>query len=273
MTILRKKMPDVQNVVAGGTAWLDVPLGMTYTKFFVELGGTTFTRAHIPRVRALINGKPFMRDIPAAYIQGMNLYRASKDDASLWIIDFEEPRSRLMQDQLALGVGTATGVDTFKLEFDILGTAVAPTMRVWADQVGPRPLGLLPAVTIERTDYTSTGTKQLKFPYTKEAGHILRRIHLVKSAGLAFTSVTLEKNGIPVSDRVPPTLMNFAQEHYEGVPQTDWYTIDFIEDNNTIVNLLPTEDGVPYLNIEVSAAGHLDIIYEMASRLESIAGV
>lgn len=265
-----KKMPDVQNLRNTGRAFLDLPLGMTYNALICKLSGTTFTRAHITGVNILLNGKPFWRNVPASIIQAINLYRDSENDAAFLMLDFEEARSRTMEEQKALTIGTAAGVNSFKVEFEIAG-ATNPMIEVWAVQSAPKALGPVPAIIRDSEDFTSTGDKSIRWGYTPSARHIIKRAHFVLSGGLTLGDVTLYKNGVPIFDRVPADVNEFLQKHFEGIPQANIFTVDFVEDNNTIINLLPTEDANSlYWELDVTAPGHLDIYYELVSPLETV---
>jgi len=275
----KKKMPDFDNLANNGTASLDLELGLTYHNLVFQLGGTTFNRTHIKRVRALINGKAFIRDIPATVIHADNLFKGSEDDATFLILDFEEARSRAYGDQILTAIGTAAGVNSFKIEFDIEG-ATAPTITTIANvQADLRPLGAIPAFIKETYDAVSTGTKQLKFGYTKDSQHVFKRVHFdcKDNVGVAMADsdlldhVTLVKNGINVWDRVSPAMNRFYQKHYEDVPQDNIYTVDFVEDNNTTINLMPTADANSlYWELAFKDVGHVDIYYSMVTALERL---
>jgi len=276
MAKFKYKMPDVENLKATGTAYLEVPLGDTFHNFLCVLGGTTFNRSHIARFRAMLNGKPFIRDLSGAELHKLNLYRMSKDDADVLLIDFEEPRAKLFADQVATAIGTAAGVNTLRLEWDIVG-ATAPTMEVFANASGPQPLGMVPALVTDDHDFVSTGNKNIRFPYSigpvdnGGAGHIIKRAHLFLSGGAVLDEVSFKKNGIPVHDRITPRANTFFQEHYEGVVITGAYTVDFVEDNNLMMNLVGTEDARSIgWDLKVGTVGHMRIVYELISPLESV---
>lgn len=276
MSKFRYKMPDVENLKNTGTAYLEVPLGDTFHNFLCVLGGTTFDRSHIVKVRVMLNGKPFMRDLTAAELHALNLYRMSKDDADVLLIDFEEPRAKLFADQVATAIGTASGVNTMRIEFDIAG-ATSPEMTIFANASGPQPLGMIPALVTDDHDFVSTGNRTIRFPYAVGsvekggAGHIIKRAHLFLSGGAVLKDVTFKKNGIPVHDRITPRANTFFQEHYEGVPIDGAYTVDFVEDNNLVLNLLGTEDAnAIHWDLNIGAVGHMRIVYELISPLESV---
>lgn len=282
MTISTKKLPDVQNLKNTGTAFIDLPKGDTYHNILCMLGGTDFDRSHIKRVRVMLNGKPFIRDISAADLHALNLFRLSADDADKLLIDFEEPRSRTFEEQMAATIGTAAGVNSFRIEFDIEG-ATSPEMTLYARTSGPRALGIVPAIIQREEDFVSVGTRTIEFPYAlgpkvladgrpgPGAGHIIKRAHFCLSGGLTIEELTLYKNGIPVKDRMVPAVASFFQRHYEDVPQSNWFTVDLVEDNNTLLNLLPTEDASSlYWQVKNGHAGHLTTIYELLSPLEGV---
>lgn len=267
----RPKLPDFDNVKAGGLATLDIPLGMTFNTLIFQLSGTDFDMSHIKEVKVLLNGKEFIREVTGEEINAINLYRGSKDNAAILLIDFTEPRSRTYAEQLATSIGTAEGVNSFKVQFKIAATADSPEIATWADVSGPRPLSLLPAIIKEQADFVSTGSKQVKFGYNADARHILKRVHFIPSGGAVIDAVTLMKNGVPAYDEVPAAVASHMQEHHESLPQAGWITVDFVEDNNTAINLMPTEDAKSlFWQLDISTAGHVDIIYELVSPLESI---
>lgn len=286
MTMIKRKMPDFDNLKNTGTATLDLPAGMTYHSIQFLLGGIALTRAMIKRVRVLINGKAFVRDIPATVLHNDNKYKGTKDIANMFLLDFQEPRSRTLADQFATSIGTAAGVNSFKVEFDIEGATdpvITTIANVTADE---RPLGLIPAFIKETYEAVSEGIKQVKFGYGKESAHTFKRVYfypfngalaLLPSTVLGKNGVSLVKNGINVFDRVPDQMNRDFQEHYEGQPLEDAYIVDFVEDNNMTINLMPTGDANSLLwELDILASGgsvtpvRWDIYYSMVTTLDRL---
>jgi Viral coat protein P2 N-terminal domain len=54
--LLVKNVPFT-NVVGTGTATVNLPVGMSYNKIILALGGTTFTKSMITGIRVKLNGK------------------------------------------------------------------------------------------------------------------------------------------------------------------------------------------------------------------------
>lgn len=287
MSILKRLLPAFTNLLPDRTASLDLPLGMSYHGIIMRLSssGGTFVRGDIPRVRLLLNGKAIWRDIPASVIHRDNLFRGSKDDTAFLYLDFEEPRSKNLEDQYSTVIHTAAGVNSFKIELDIANTATG-TLKIETMALVARtdlPLGPIPVLIKEGFDATTTGVKEIKPGFNvgpSGPGHILRCVHLfpfvsgsevAPSTVLGSLGVTLRKSGIPVIDRLTDAINRWYQQHYEDVPVTNAFTVDFVEDNNTGVNLMPTADATDMVwELDISAACHLDMYYRMISTLDRV---
>ena len=55
--MIRRKLPAFNNVFAGATASVAIPLGMTYERILLKLGGTSLTKAHLTKIRLRANNK------------------------------------------------------------------------------------------------------------------------------------------------------------------------------------------------------------------------
>lgn len=270
---IRQKMPDFINLANTGTASLDIPIGMTFHNFIFAL--TNITRAMIKEVRVLINGKVFIR-APAEVLHRDNLYKGSFDDAAYFILDFEEPRSRTFVDQIASAVHTFQGVQTFKIELDIVG-ASSPKIETHANVTATQlPLGLLPCFFKQSFDAVSIGTHQVGYSYGK-AKHLIKRVHIIpivanveQLPGDHLNSVSLFKNNIPMYQKVTPQAAAFYQKHYEGIPQTNIATIDMVEDNNASINLMAADDYQPLWELDVKAPARFDFYYNVLATIDAI---
>lgn len=272
---IRQKMPDFVNLANTGTASLDLPVSMTYHNIIFDFtGSTALTRAMITEVRALINGKVFVR-APASILHRDNLYKGSADNDSFLMLDFEEPRARTFADQIATAVHTYD-VNTFKIEFDIVG-ATSPKITTHANLSTTKlPLGLLPCIFKQSFDAVSVGTHQVGYSYGK-VPHLLKRVHIVPIVASAETlpanhlnSVSLFKNNIPLYQKITPAQAVYYQQHYEAVPQTNFNTVDFVEDNNTTLNLMPADDAQIIWELDVKLAARFDMYYSVLATINAI---
>lgn len=278
MTVFIQKLPDFTNLTNTGTASLELPTGMSYHNIVLDFtGSTALTRAMIKEVRVLINGKAFIR-APASIIHRDNLYKGSEDDATKLLLDFEEPRSRAMADQLSMLVHTYSGVATFKIELDIVG-ATNPKITAHANMsASTLALGYLPCFIKQSVDAVTVGTKQVQYGYSKDAGHLLRRAYFVpieigttteKLPSDHITHLSLLKSNVPFIQKVSPSLAAYLQKHYEAIPQTNFMVVDFVQDNNIGLNLYPV-DNQSIWEIEVSAPAKFDIYYSVMTTLDKI---
>ncbi len=291
MPTIKRLAPQFYGLAPGAeNAYLDLPLGMTYMGIQLTLSatgsGASFTVADIAKLRLLINGKPIIRDIPGSVIQRDNAFRGSVTDSHVLYLDFEEPRSRTIEDQLATCIHTAGGVNSFKIELDIADTAVGTLSirtRLYMRATG-LPLGPIPALIRESYDATSTGKLEVKPGFKvgpQGPGHILRCVHffphnrstgaeVAPSTVLGNDGIGLRKSGVLVTDRLSDAENRWYQGHYEDVPITNAYTLDFVEDNNNI-SLMPTADADDMLfEIDQSTAAKWDIYYRMITTLEKL---
>lgn len=288
---IRRKLQSFLNLAPSSTASLDLPLGMSYHGILLKLaatgGGATFINSDISRVRLMLNGKAIIRDIPGSVIYRDNLFRGSVTSTAYLYLDFEEPRAKSLADQYATLVHTAEGVNSFKLELDIASSAVGTLdITTWAVMSSTGlALGPIPALIKESFDTVAAAVREYTPAFKvgpQGPGHILRCIHLIPSqAGsevapstvLGSLGVTLRKSGIPIFDRVTDAVNRWAQQHYEDVPQTNLFSLDWAEDNSVGINLMPTADAsdmVFEIDIGSATATNWSVYYRMISTLDRL---
>lgn len=273
----RQLLPQFTNLVNNGTATLKLPIGGTFHNILFDFSGSgALTRAMIKEVRVYINGSAFIR-APASVIHRDNLYKGSVEENDLFILDFEEPRSREFADQVSSAIHTFSGVEEFKIEFEIEG-ATNPKITAHAN-ISPTqfPLGLLPCLIRQSFDAISIGTHQIPYAYGK-ANHLIKRIHVIPKDpnGVellpddVIKTMSLIKNNIPLYQKVSPKQARFYQRHYEGIPQTNFNTYDAVEDNNVSTNLLATNDYPLLLEFETLQPARLEMYISMLANINQI---
>ena len=87
--LLIKNLPFT-NVVANGVATVSLPVGMSYNRIFLNLGGTSFTKAMITDVKVRLNGKVIFQNT-GSRLDLINTYRKRGVSANFLVIDFTEP--------------------------------------------------------------------------------------------------------------------------------------------------------------------------------------
>lgn len=273
---IRQQLPDFTNLVENGWASLDIPTGMSFHNLIFDFTGSgDLTRDMITEVEVLLNGKAFIK-APATVLHRDNLYKGSVDNPKFFVIDFEEPRSRTFADQIASAVHTYSGVQTFKVKFKIVG-ADSPKITTHANMTATQlPLGLLPCFVMQSFDAVSAGKHQIPYSYGKVA-HLIKRAHIIpvvaeeeQLPGDHLETISLVKNNVPLYQLVSPESAAFYQQHYESIPQTNMATVDFVEDNNTTINLMTAQDWPILWELKVKVPARFDIYYSVLANIDAI---
>jgi len=252
------------NVVASGVASLELPLGMTYNRIILELGGTTFTKAMITRIVAKINGKNFY-DITGSRLDSINLYKGLAADAKYLTIDFNEPRAKTVGGMGGGAIGTAGGtVSSFTLEVTIAG-ATAPTLASYSMVSEPQPLGLIMGLVHHPVTFSAGGKFPIVLPHGPRAGHLIKRVHFFHTN---MTILEVKKNGLVIFDEMAIAINEFIQEEYKQAPQAGLYVYDPIVTRDVKRVLATANAASLQFNVTVSAADTVDTYAEYIGRIE-----
>jgi Viral coat protein P2 N-terminal domain len=253
------------NVVADGIASLEMPLGMTYNRIVLQLGGTTFTKAMIARIVCKLNGKIFY-DITGSRLDLINTYRGLKQDTAHLVIDYNEPKAKTIGGMYAGAIGTASGVNAFTVEVTISG-ATAPTLESWSMITEPQPLGLINALVHHPVTFSAGGKFPIVLPYGPNAKHLIERVHFFHTN---MTELEIKKNGIIIFEAMATAVNEFIQEDYGKVPQAGLYVYDAVVDNS-MKRVLDTSNAQSLqFNTTVSAADTVDVYGEYVTELANL---
>lgn len=260
--LLIKNLPFT-NVVANGVATVSLPIGMSYNKITLFLGGTSFTKAMISDIKARLNGKVIFQNT-GARLDLMNQYRGLAASAAALTIDFTEPRAKLMADQYLGNLNTAQGVSSLTVEVTIAG-ATAPTLDSYSELGPPAPLGVIAKQLLFTSSYGGAGKFALKLIDVANRGAIIKRVHFAHGGNL--TALEVKKNGIVIHDNILTAVNTFWQGEYQKVAQTNLYTYDPCADNN-YANAVKTMDMVSLeFNPTYSAADTVTAVLETLDTL------
>lgn len=260
--ITKKNLPFF-NVVASGVASLELPLGMTYNRIILKLGGTTFTKAMITRIVAKLNGKNFY-DITGSRLDSINLYRGLAADASYLTIDFNEPFAKTVGGMGGGAIGTAAGVSSFTLEVTIAG-ATAPTLESYSMISEPQPLGLIMGLVHHPVTFSAGGKFPIVLPHGPRAGHLIKRVHFFHAN---MTVLEVKKNGLSIFEEMAIAINEFIQGEYERAPQAGLYVYDPIVTGDVKRVLATANAASLQFNVTVSAADTVDTYAEYIGRIE-----
>ena len=250
------------NVVASGVASLELPLGMTYNRIVLQLGGTTFTKAMITRIVAKLNGKIFY-DITGSRLDSINQYKGLTANAAYLTIDFTEPRAKTVGGMNGGAIGTAKGVSSFTLEVTISG-ATAPTLESWSMISEPQPLGLIMGLVHHPVTFSAGGKFPIVLPHGPEAGHLIKRVHFFHTN---MTALEVKKNGLLIFEEMAVAVNEFIQTEYQAAPQSGLYVFDPIVTHDVKRVLATANAQSMQFNATVSAADTVNVYAEYIGRL------
>jgi len=235
--LLIKNLPFT-NVVASGVASVSLPVGMSYNRIFLQLGGT-FTKAMITDIKVRLNGKVIFQQT-GSRLDLINTYRARGVSAAFLCVDFTEPEAKAMAEQYIGNLNTAQGVTSLTMEVTIAG-ATAPTLDSWSEVGPPAPLGVIAKQILYTTSVSGSGKFPMKLIDVANRGAIIKRVHFAH--GGQVSALEVKKNGIVIHDNVTTAVNTFYQLDYKKVAQTNLYTYDPCLDNN-YTNAIKTQDMV-----------------------------
>lgn len=260
--LLIKNLPFT-NVVASGVATATLPVGMSYNRIFLRLGGTSFTKSMITDVKVRLNGKVIVQNT-GARLDAINAYRGRASSANFLVIDFVEPDAKSMGEQYIGNINTAQGVSSLTIEVTISG-ATAPTLESFSEVGPPAPLGVI----AKQLQFTTSVGGSGKFPFklidVANRGAIVKRVHFAHGGNV--TELEVKKNGVVIHDNVPTAVNTFYQADYKKTAQTNIYTYDpCLDDNYT--NAIKTQDMVSLeFNLTTSAADTITASLEVLDLL------
>jgi hypothetical protein len=260
--LLVKNIP-FNNVVASGMATVNLPIGMSYNKIILALGGTTFTKSMITNINVKLNGKIIYQAI-GSRLDLINTYRGLTAAAGFLTLDFTEPRAKTMTEQYIGNLNTANGVSSLTVEVTIAG-ATAPTLDSYAELGPPAALGVLAKHIPFTGSYAASGKFPMKLIDITNRGGIIKRVHFAHGGNLQ--AVEVKKNGIVVWDNVPVAVNSFWAGEYQKVAQTNLYSYDPCADNN-YANGIKTADATSLeFNLTFGAADTVTAVVEVLDLL------
>lgn len=269
--MILQKMPDFQNVVASGTAIMDVEPGQTFRRFILELGGTAFTKAMIERVQVKLNSKPIW-DISGPDLDAINKYKGLFDEATHLTLDFSEVFARTIvgQEWGNLDTSREAGINTLQVLVKIVG-ATAPTLRAWAETGNPQPAdspykGLVCAMLNGTYSTNAAGSFTVQMPLGSITGAIIKREHIFNTT---LTKINVKRDGLPIFEEVEPAVNTFMQKEYKRAPQAGLFVVDFIVDGNQS-NAVPTRGASMEHRLTFSGADNARLYVDAYMPLASI---
>lgn len=255
--LLVKNLP-FNNVVANGVASVSLPVGMSYNKLILALGGT-FTKSMITNVKVRVNGKVVYENT-GSRLDLINQYRGLTAAATYLSIDFTEPRAKTMAEQYLGNINTAEGVSSLTVEVTIAG-ATSPTLDSYAELGPPQKLGVIAKQILFTSSFGGSGKFPMKLIDVANRGAIIKRCHFAHGGNVSALEV--KKNGIVIFDNIPTAVNSYWMGEYQKTQQSNLYTFDPCCDNN-YGNAIKTADANSMeFNLTTSAADTVTAVLEV----------
>lgn len=257
-----KNLP-FSNVAASGVASVSLPVGMSYNRIILQLGGGAFTKAMITDIKVKLNGKVIFQNT-GSRLDLINTYRKRAVSANFLVIDFTEPDAKDMAEEFISAINTASGVSSLTMEVTISG-ATTPTLDSYAEVGPPAPLGIIGKQILFTTSFTGSGKFPFKLIDVANRGAIVKRVHFAHGGNV--TALEVKKNGVVIHDNIPTVVNTFNQLDYNKVAQTNLYTYDPCMDNN-YSNAIKTQDMTSLeFNLTTSATDTVTAVLEVLDLL------
>lgn len=255
--LLVKNLPFT-NVVASGVASASLPVGMSYNKIVLALGGTSFTKAMITNIKVRVNGKVVFENT-GSRLDLINTYRGFTASANYLTVDFTEPRAKDMAEQFIGNINTASGVSSLTMEVTIAG-ATAPTLDSYSELGAPAALGVVAKQILFTSSFGGSGKFPFKLIDVANRGAIIKRVHFAHGGNM--TNLEVKKNGIVIFDNIPTAVNTFYLSEYQKTAQTNLWSFDPCADNN-YTNAIRTQDIISLeFNPTFSAADTVTAVLE-----------
>lgn len=217
-----KKLPNVQNVVAGESFTIEIPVGATFEQIMLDVQG--MTTAQLTNLEVQINGTTFQKFDDLVQLDALNSYWARPFSGNFHTLFFNRPEFR--EDYRGITAIGTQDVQTFVITGDIDAAAAAPAIVAWAETSLGQPLGLVTMIKKLPATFAASGEQDIdKIP---RKGKILAQ-HFGKAD---VNNVVIERDNSKLID-APKSVLEQTQKNAERprVPQTASFThVDYVLD-------------------------------------------
>lgn len=271
------KLPPFNPVANGTRATLQVQRWqMTLARVVLTfLGTNSITKATISEIVVKIGARVVFGPISGTELDKLNKHRGIFDQSDRLTIDFTE------RDGLSIVAKEVGGIDLPALGnedvfVEVVNTAGAGTPSLYAlggfttlqfDPRKPAPEGQLIKKVLAYQIPTSGGTAVTWMPDFK--GAIVQRVHFsyagtdwTASANGNVQSLEVKKNGVAVWDRLSCLDNRFLLQEQRKVPQSKFYSLDFIADNVNSAALATLDARALEFNLALGATDTIRALVE-----------
>lgn len=271
--LIRVGLP-FSNVVPTGTATNNITPGRTLDTLRLRLGGTTFTKAMISKLKLKANGKVIVEGT-GNQLQAINNYRGLAADPAFLDVSFTDYGLNNEFDRKVGAFDTSKGISNITTEVEIAG-ATAPTLKpilIESAQQNSKggdalPFAGLIGKVLSYPYNTATGGKlPVTVPFGPTSGSIIKRLHVFHTGNV--TGVTVKQDGLVIFE-ADKAENEYMQKMHGRVPQANVFTIDFCVDGD-ISKALDTRasKSLEWL-LDLSAADVGEILVEYVDPLSNL---
>lgn len=234
------------NVVASGTATNQITAGRTLENFRLKLGGTTFTKAMISLLKVKANGKVII-EASGSDLDKINAYRGESTSAAFLDVQFADYKMMSELDRMVGAFDTSLGIQNITTEVTIAGATAPVLTPILVESAAQKdtqgaaaPFAPLISKLLRYPYNIATGGRlPITVPFGAQNGSIIKRVHVFHGGNMS--GATVKQDGLVVHESLTAE-NSFAQTKMGRVPQTNVYTIDFVEDGG-IKKALDTRDA------------------------------
>lgn len=265
MTRPVKKMPTPLGIGAGQTATVQLPLGLTYHRFYirmnVDVSGTATDVAvadwgtYIDEIRLIVDGDVKWQ-MDAADLVKMNQFYGQTMVAGVLPIFLSRPWMRTLGGEDQTAYGTAAGsIDNFAMEIDLKTGITINSLNVYATQSVGVPFG--PHLRIQKYVHNQGLTGPAEISNITRGNYSMCALHLNTAA---ITNVEVEVNNRQWLD-FDKAIRNAHYELSGRTVQAGFTHIDFMAENR-IGEAMPMNVSDFRLKLDFTATGNVSIYAE-----------
>lgn len=225
------KMPSVQNCSPGATCTLEIPLGLCYNFFLLNL--TNITLAQLTNIEVRINGKAVQEFADGTELDNINKYHGRQAfENGVLPLFFMRPEMVLPIEKNVTSIGTSD-ISTFSLHADIAAACVSPAIDVYAQQSAQTSLGTITKIRAFPASSATSGDFEIS--NLPRSGARIACVHLFKAD---VSHVLVKADGREAVD-MPKTVLEQMQKVFGKTPITATCThVDFVVNGNVQDSLI-----------------------------------
>lgn len=232
------KMPTPGSIQAGQTATVNIPLGPTYHRLYIEMTATNDGDAaalvapnewpdYIGDLRLNVNGNTKI-EVSAADLVKLNAYHGENTINGILTLFLSQPWMRTPEGEDDTSYGTLAGMNSFTLEMDLKAGITVTELKVSAVVTGGSAFG--PHLVIKRNAGQSSLVGEKEYSDFPRGAYNMMGFHLTTEN---IGKVRVEADGVELME-LSKVLRDVHQKVADKTPQAGMTHIDFLNENRII---------------------------------------